>query len=241
MARVSALSRETLAERAHISLRSAILSGRFQRDERLIQEDLARELGVSRIPIRDALRMLESEGLLRTDERGGYFVVGMGPEDAQEIYELRLLLEPHAAATALPKMSGEDIVELFDLAETMIRAAKDHDLETYVRLNKSFHLSLYEHSGLRRTQRIIENLWSGLPPMAPIAVPGQLKNSLVEHDAILSALRSRSVLALRSAMVEHITHARQLMLAHLAARESARGPDEAIRQAALVDDWVRET
>lgn len=228
MACVSALSRETLAERAHIALRTAILSGRFKRDERLIQEDLANELGVSRIPIRDALRALEAEGLLRMDERGGHFVVGMDPEDTREIYELRLLLEPQAAAAALPRISDADREELFEIADAMIHSAKNRNLEDYVRLNRTFHLSLYEHSGMRRTQRIIENLWSGLPPMAPIAVPGQLRNSVIEHDAILAALKNRSVLALRSAMVEHITHAQQLMLAYLATRDEEQGfPDKA--------------
>ena len=215
----STLRRETLETQVYEALRKAIIEGRLARDERLVQDDLATQFGTSRIPVRDALKRLETEGLVTLDERGSYVVSYFGSEDVEEIYGLRLLLEPYAAGKALDCMTASDLEELESIAQEMKEAAALKDIERYVQFNQTFHLALYELSRQRRLVRMIQSLWSGLMPLTPMAVPGQLERSAHEHEAIMRALQDRRRDSVESLMRDHIEHARMALQAHLAIEE----------------------
>jgi DNA-binding GntR family transcriptional regulator len=215
----STIRRETLETQVYAALRKAIIEGRLARDERLVQDDLATQFGTSRIPVRDALKRLETEGLVTLDERGSYVVSYFGSEDVEEIYGLRLLLEPYAAGKALDCMTASDLEGLENIAQEMKEAATLKDIERYVQLNQTFHLSLYELSRQRRLARMIQSLWLGLMPLTPMAVPGQLERSAREHEAIMRALQDRQRDTLESLMRDHIEHARMALQAHLAIEE----------------------
>jgi DNA-binding GntR family transcriptional regulator len=215
----STIRRETLETQVYEALRKAIIEGRLARDERLVQDDLATQFGTSRIPVRDALKRLETEGLVTLDERGSYVVSYFGSEDVEEIYGLRLLLEPYAAGKALDCMTASDLEELESIAQEMKAAAALKDIERYVQLNQTFHLSLYELSRQRRLVRLIQSLWSGLMPLTPMAVPGQLERSAREHEAIMRALQDRRRDSVESLMRDHIEHAESALQAHLAIEE----------------------
>jgi DNA-binding GntR family transcriptional regulator len=212
----STIRRESLETQVYEALRKAIIEGSLARAERLVQDDLAAQFGTSRIPVRDALKRLETEGLVTLDERGSYVVSYFGSEDVEEIYGLRLLLEPYAADKALDCMTASDLEELEKIAQEMKEAASRNDVERYWQLNQTFHLSLYELSRQRRLVRMIQSLWSGLMPLAPMAVPGQLERSASEHEAILSALRERQQATLEALMRDHIEHAKRALQARLA-------------------------
>lgn len=215
----SAIRRETLETQVYEALRKAITQGRLARDERLVQDDLATQFGTSRIPVRDALKRLESEGLAKLDERGSYVVSYFGSEDVEEIYGLRLLLEPYAAGKGLDGATASDLEDLENIGQEMKTAAVLKDIERYVQLNQAFHLSLYELSRQHRLMRMIQSLWSGLLPLTPMAVPGQLDRSAREHEAIMGALKERRREDVESLMWEHIEHARRALQAHLAIKE----------------------
>jgi DNA-binding GntR family transcriptional regulator len=215
----STIRRETLETQVYEALRKAIIEGRLARDERLVQDELATQFGTSRIPVRDALKRLETEGLVTLDERGSYIVSYFGSEDVEEIYGLRLLLEPYAAGKALDCMTASDLEELENIAQEMKEAATLKDIERYVQLNHTFHLALYELSRQRRLVRMIQSLWSGLMPLTPMAVPGQLERSAREHEAIMRALQDRQRDTLELLMRDHIEHARKALQAHLTIEE----------------------
>ncbi len=215
----STIRRETLETQVYEALRKAIIEGRLARDERLVQDDLATQFGTSRIPVRDALKRLETEGLVTLDERGSYVVSYFGSEDVEEIYGLRLLLEPYAVGKALDCMTASDLEDLESIAQEMKAAAALKDIERYVQLNQTFHLSLYELSRQRRLVRLIQSLWSGLMPLTPMAVPGQLERSAREHEAIMRALQDRQRDSVESLMRDHIEHAESALQAHLAIEE----------------------
>ena len=212
----STIRRETLETQVYEALRKAIIAGHLARAARLVQDDLATQFGTSRIPVRDALKRLETEGLVTLDERGSYVVSYFGSEDVEEIYGLRLLLEPYAAGKALDCMTASDLEELEHIAREMKETAALKDIERYVQLNQTFHLSLYELSRQRRLVRMIQSLWSGLMPLTPMAVPGQLERSASEHETILRALQERQRETLEALMREHIQHAAMALQAHLA-------------------------
>ena len=212
----STIRRETLETQVYEALRKAIIAGHLARAARLVQDDLATQFGTSRIPVRDALKRLETEGLVTLDERGSFVVSYFGSEDVEEIYGLRLLLEPYAAGKALDCMTASDLEELEHIAREMKETAALKDIERYVQLNQTFHLSLYELSRQRRLVRMIQSLWSGLMPLTPMAVPGQLERSASEHETILRALQERQRETLEALMREHIQHAAMALQAHLA-------------------------
>ena len=113
----SALKKETLEARVYQDLRTAIIKRHLAHGERLIQDMLAAQFGTSRIPVRDALKRLNAEGLVTMDERGSYVVSVFGIADIEEVYGLRMLLEPYAAGSALERMTQGDIEELSVAAE----------------------------------------------------------------------------------------------------------------------------
>jgi len=218
MPRLGSIRRETLEDQVYRALRQAILEGRLKGGERLVQEALASAFGTSRIPVRDALRRLHQEGLVVADERGGYRVATWGPEDVEEVYALRLLLEPEALRLAGPRLSEEELNELEALQSQMEEAASEGDLDRYVDLNRSFHFFLYEAAGRRRLFQFIQTLWSGLPPLTPLSVPGQLDRSNREHRLLVQALRKGAVEEAVHTLRWHIRHALEALLERMEAK-----------------------
>ncbi len=212
--RHSSIRRETLETQVYQVLRTAILERQLASGERLVQDELATKLGTSRIPVRDALKRLEVEGLVTADERGSYFVSTFGVEDLEEIYDLRALLEPYAAAKAVNKLTAGELEALERLVQDMVQTAA-RDRERYVQLNEDFHTILYEASQQRRLVRMIKSLWSGQPPLTPITVPEQLERSQQEHQALLDALKEGNVGAVEELMRMHIQNAGQALKTQL--------------------------
>ncbi|RTH14304.1 GntR family transcriptional regulator [Thermus scotoductus] len=218
MSRLKPIRRETLEDQVYRTLRQAILEGRLKGGERLVQEALASTFGTSRIPVRDALRRLHQEGLVEADERGGYRVATWGPEDVEDVYTLRLLLEPEALRLAGPKLSEEELDELEALQFQMEEAASEGDLDRYVDLNRSFHFFIYEAAGKRRLFQFIQMLWSGLPPLTPLSVPGQLDRSNREHRLLVQALRKGAVEEAVHILRRHIRYAMEALLERMEAK-----------------------
>lgn len=212
MGRLGSVQRVTLEEQVYRLLRQAILNGRFRSGERLVQDVLAQEFGTSRIPVRDALRRLHQEGLVVAEEQGRYRVASWGRKDVEEIYSLRLLLEPEALRLALPQLSREDVAELEAMNVEMKALAREGNIDEYVELNRSFHFFLYDACGRRRLTQFIHTLWSGLPPFTPLAIPDQLARSNMEHQALLKAIRGGKADEAVDVLRAHISGAKEALL-----------------------------
>jgi DNA-binding GntR family transcriptional regulator len=146
----------TAEEATTTALRRAILQGVLRPGDRLRQETLAAELGVSRIPLRDAFRRLEAEGLIRIDGRRGARVATLTAEDVAELYELRRLLEVHCIRLAIRNLTGEGTAELLALASRM-DAHVGHDTPGVVS-QRTFYSTLYGWSGRQRMTSLILQL-----------------------------------------------------------------------------------
>ena len=116
----------------------AIVSGRLAPNQRINQDAVARELGVSKTPVREALRWLERDGLVRLEPNRGAFVAEFTDRDLFEIYELRELLEPHAAAIACAVATRADVAELRDLRDRIAAVWSEDPMEAF-ELNREFH------------------------------------------------------------------------------------------------------
>ena len=199
--------RETLGAQVYHLLRDRILRGEIAGGSRLIQGPLSEEIGTSRIPVRDALKRLESDGLVKCDETGRYSVVQFSTEDAEEVYAIRRRLEPFAVELAAKAMTSEAMGEIKSLFNELTKAARRRQLEKYIEINTSFHMAIYEASGMVRLVRIIRGLYSGVPSLTPIVLEGRIVRSQEEHAEIVDRLAARDGAGAARAMDRHIENA----------------------------------
>ena len=199
--------RRSIEEEVYLRMREAILSGEMAGGERLIHDDLANRFGTSRIPVRDALRRLQADGLVETDTRGVYTVTSCTLEDVEEIYSLRALLEARAVALATPQLRKATLAHLHELQAAMDATESSGDVDAYVALNQQFHQTLYEAANQPRLLKLITTLWQGLPPLTPLKIHTRVPASNREHHAILAALAQQDANAAAAAMARHIENA----------------------------------
>ncbi|MES2290836.1 MAG: GntR family transcriptional regulator [Pseudomonadota bacterium] len=138
-------------------LRDRILSGQVNNDLPIRQDALAAELGVSKIPLREALARLEEEGLVASQANRGFYVRPMTTEEAEEVYALRIRLEPDAMMRAAERASKEERKHAIDLAERMDEIQKEHG-EGVGAFNRRFHHALYAPSRQPVTVNILDRL-----------------------------------------------------------------------------------
>lgn len=205
--------RATLRFKVTTRLRELILKGEFKMGERLMQEEWAKKLGVSRMPLREALRQLEIEGLVVIEPRRGAIVTPISSEDIEEIYQLRALLEGRAVEQSVAFLVREDIEDLEEIYEKMILlTGSDKDIEEYMLLNKRFHSILIEACPGRRIKGFIKTLWKGIPSYTPSLLPTHFKEALKEHKLMLEYAKQRDGKELKKVTEKHILRTRDNLL-----------------------------
>lgn len=205
--------RATLQFKVTTKLRELILKGEFKMGERLMQEEWAQKLGVSRMPLREALRQLEVEGLVRIEPRRGAVVTPVSVDDIEEIYQLRAMLEGEAVVRALPFLESEDIEELECIYEKMLELkADENDMETFMKLNADFHKIMREGCPWRRIQGFIETLWKGIPPYTPSLLANHLSESHREHGLMLQFIKEKDAEKLREVTIRHILRTKENLI-----------------------------
>jgi DNA-binding GntR family transcriptional regulator len=195
-------------------LREAIIRGIFKSAEQLRQDVIARSLGVSAIPVREAFKTLESEGLLQRIPYRGVFVSQISKEDVLEIYELRLLLEVQAMRDALPLVDDEAISRAEELIAQAEVCSDPHEKSD---LNWRFHMFIYGLPRKERLLRFINELHRSVQHYIRLYTTLAGENKLSEHDhrQILSALKDKDETKLVTLLGEHIGRARDLLVFHL--------------------------
>lgn len=144
-------------QRIAASLREAILSGRYVPGARIRQEDIAEEFGASRIPVREALRMLESDGLVTLVANTGAWVAHLSLAECEEVYQIRERIEPLLLRYSLPHLTSSIIERLQGLADQMQRGS---DIETFLRLDREFHLLCYTGATTAILGDTVHRLWN---------------------------------------------------------------------------------
>lgn len=137
-------------------LRERILSGRLQPGTRIKQDDLADELSTSRIPVREALRMLETRGLVEVRSNSGAWVSQMDLHDLTMSYQIRERIEPLLLADSMPRLTADDMDELRDLHH---RIESNEDLETFMILDRELHWRTYAGHRTPQLANMVERLW----------------------------------------------------------------------------------
>lgn len=175
------------------ALREAILNGTLQPRERLMEIQLADELGVSRTPIREALRKLELEGFIIMVPRKGAYVADFSLRDLEDIFEVRKSLEGLAAELAAERVTEEELIKLEQLLKEKSKAIENNDMQKLLDVDTAFHEKLYEASRNERLRSMISNLREQIERfrIASLQYPGRMKRSLEEHYQILDAIQRR--------------------------------------------------
>ncbi len=195
-------------------VKDAILSGRFEPGTRLVEQSLSKELGVSRSPLREALRRLEQEGLVRAAPRRGVSVVAPSVRDVDDVYAIRAALEGLAARLAAGRVDETAEVRLARILDRMERAIARGELKLAASADASFHAAILEYGGNGR----LVDLSSGLADLvrrvrlAVLAQRGRAEAALAEHREILEALAHRDPARAERHMQSHIARARDIML-----------------------------
>jgi len=196
--------RPTAPHRAAEALRAAILEGELQPGQRISQEAWAERVGVSMIPLREALHGLAGEGLVTYRPRRGYVVTELNLADLEEVYALRRLLETEAIRRGVPLATEADIAALRAAANSCRSVAARGDLASRLEANRSFHELLH---GLARSWpllRLVDLLWDSTEAYRALyyALPGEAVEADRAHDAIVEAVAQRdtdAVVALQDA------------------------------------------
>lgn len=193
-------------------MRAAILNGHYKPGEWLRQERLAQDLGVSQMPVREALKELAAEGLIEHVPYRGARVVVFSKDDILDLYSHRAFLESRAAFTAAKIITPEELIILKDLQAEVEKYGAPVSVLTYRELNRKFHQQIYLASKREYLIRALNQMWATFPAMlianfASTAVqplPERDSVDVAEHRAIISALESHNAPAAEQAMKKHI-------------------------------------
>jgi len=188
------------------ALREAIISGELKPGERLMEVQLAEEMGVSRTPVREAIRKLELEGLVVMVPRKGAYVAGLSMKDAADVFEVRQSLEGLAAALAAERITDEEIESLERVLLEINDAAEKNDLDLIIQKDAEFHNILFKASRNDRLVQIISNLKEQIDRfrIQSFENPGRLKKLMEEHKKIVEAITERNVEKAKKLAEEHI-------------------------------------
>jgi DNA-binding GntR family transcriptional regulator len=212
-------------------IREGILQGRLRPGERLKEDMIARELQVSRTPVREAIAMLEAEGLLETQQHRGAQVRSYSPSELEEMYDLRSILEGYAARRAATRITDAELRRLRRSCDAMEKLRAD-DLEHLVEQNAIFHDTILEASDTKRLTAMVNQI-RALPLIYQSYAwytPEQLERSLEYHRRVLDALESRDEDRAERDMRHHLTNARgALTAAYAQVAEEPAGPTDVAR------------
>lgn len=189
----SAANLPSLSEIAYQQVRDAILSGTFAAGQPLGQEDLAAQIGTSRVPLREALQRLEAEGLVVLRPRRGYIVTSLDPDEIREIFDIRMLLEERAGYLATLKATPQDVAEVEALLHGMDGMSVTNAEETalFAERNRMFHDRLYASSGRTQLCRLMAVLRTNVERYIRIGarIAGNLDRVRDDHYQIFNAFR----------------------------------------------------
>lgn len=214
-AETSAQESSLTTDRVEEGVRALILAGELPPGSRIGQEELAARFSVSRIPVRVALGRLENDGLVILKPSSGAWVARVDLAECLEIYMIRERLEPLALAQAIPNMTDESIDRLERLVEEM---AVSPDTETFLKLDRTFHLASYADAGMKQLLSMIERFWNTTQHYrrAFTSVLGRERNWIIhaEHRLIVDAIRRRDTEGAARLLTGHIRRTRRELAQH---------------------------
>lgn len=199
------------------NLLQSIKSGTYKPGDRMIISQLAKESNASEIPVREAIRRLESEGFVEIQANRGPFVREISPEKALTIFQIKGVLEGYASRLAIDYLTPIDFKCLREVNNSMRKCEQNGELENYGQLNVQFHLAIYEKLPQRELYDMISDLWKKWSITRSIFAwePGIIPGSIQDHEKIIELLETKQYDAVEQYVREHKFRAGSIMSEHL--------------------------
>ncbi len=213
--RIDLSRRRPLRDEAYLVLRRAILSGTFKPEQRLVEREVAAQLGLSRSPVREAFRRLEQEKLV-APARQGVVVQGLNAAELDELYQIRQQLETLVARLAARRCCPEHLTRLEAIMADMTTAAAEDDNERLTAEGGRFHAALAEIAGNHRLAQLTASIGEEIHRYRNLnlAMPARRQSALEEHHQLLAAVADHDEDRAARLMFEHIAHAQAHMRQH---------------------------
>ena len=214
--------RATAQESVLKSLRKMLASGRLAPGQQLIQESIAARFSVSRVPVREALKVLQAEGRIVHDPHRGYFVSELDQADLEEIYQVRALLEDQALALGVPRATAKQIAIIKQHHDEGLAASGRGDIIAMSSANRKFHLAIFQLCGQARLISMIEQLWDSLDAYRAVFLGEEANraSTSAEHAKMLQAIKNKDAKESIKLQANHRDHALKGILKQIAIRES---------------------
>jgi DNA-binding GntR family transcriptional regulator len=215
---LATVERDTLQEQIYRQLRARLMSGGFRPGQAMSMRSIAAAVGASVMPVRDALRRLETEKALVPGPNRTLMVPQLAVSDLEEIRDIRMVLEGMAVERAAVALDADGLAALDAAFADMEAAVAETDVEAYLRANWAFHNAIYRARGETLLTSIIESLWARMGPYIRVAASGDIRHfetAMRAHRAILDALKSGDPKAARAALERDIVGAARDLAARL--------------------------
>lgn len=202
---------ESLAKIAYEALRESILANKLKRDEIFTEMSLAKDLGISRTPVREALLELSSQGLVTFLPRKGVMLNRYTKQDVEEIFELRKAIELAAIEKVARGFKSHNFEKIEKILQGQRKAARKKDYLAYIQADRVFHTTFSEMIKNRRFMAIMENIRDMIHLMGinALVIENRAEEVIAEHEKVLEAVREGKPLAAREAMEYHLDQSKE--------------------------------
>lgn len=192
-------------------IRENILNGKYASGQKITENKICEEFGVSRTPVREAFKQLELEGLIENIPNRGAFVLGFSKQDIQDIYELRKAVEIIAIKWAIERISDNELKELQEAYDLMEFYTMKKDAEKMLQMNSKFHEIIYRSTHSRFLEQILKSyqFYIMKTRKAALQASGQLAEVLNEHKYILEAIYAKDCIEGEKAVIEHLSNSQK--------------------------------
>ena len=185
---------QTLREKILETIREAILKGQLKPGEKVAEPELAERFGISRTPIREAFRQLESEGYLTVIPRKGAVVTSLSERAVEEFYAIKSILEGYAARMATENLSDKDVEKLETINERLSQLAREGDVKTFFKVHNEFHELFIKAAENEKLMELINQMMLKFNRLrlASLSLPGRMETSVQEHRKIIAAFKEKN-------------------------------------------------
>ncbi len=207
------IKKQSLGQEATLFLRKMLLDGQFTAGERLVEDRIAQELGISRTPLREALHRLAQEGILEKRSGGGYIVRSLQRVEIEDAITIRAMLESHAALLAAQRMTNEQKKSLRKNLKNFSKAKEKNNISTLVELNEEFHNILRDGAHSPLLTQLLQELDGVVERMLrPIISTLEVQWSDEDHLKIVECIENNNATGASEAMHKHVLNAKNTIL-----------------------------
>ena len=211
------LNRKSLATDTADYLREAIIAGSLQPGKRLLEVEISSQLGISRGTLREALQVLENEGIVESSHGRGKYVMSLSERAIEEIYSIRSILEQEAIRLAVQNIDNQGFANLQTILTALFDAAKANDINLVINTDFEFHQKIWEIAN----NQLLERLLHSISQQARIYLAIQVKlyddllNGISDHEQILETIRKQDGEKAAALIKEHLTYAREAVIEYV--------------------------